>query len=69
MDQKAASARLDLLTLPSFSSRSISVLASFDPRPKTRKEDLYDREKELEQFSNALPYVSLIVIIGLLRTP
>jgi len=40
----------------------------FDPRPKVRREDLYDREKELEQFSNALPYASLIVITGLRRT-
>ena len=40
----------------------------FDPRPKTRKEDLYNREKELEQFSNALPYASLIVVTGLRRT-
>jgi hypothetical protein len=40
----------------------------FDPRPKTKKEDLYDREKELEQFSNALSYASLIVITGLRRT-
>ena len=40
----------------------------FDPRPKTKKEDLYDRERELEQFSNALPYASLMVITGLRRT-
>lgn len=40
----------------------------FDPRPKVRKEDLYDREKELERFSGALPYASLIVITGLRRT-
>ena len=40
----------------------------FDPRPKTKKEDFYDREKELELFSNALPYASLIVITGLRRT-
>lgn len=40
----------------------------FDPRPKTRKEDLFDREKELQQFSSALPYASLIVITGLRRT-
>lgn len=40
----------------------------FDPRPKKKKEDLYSREKELEQFSNALPYASLIVITGLRRT-
>ena len=40
----------------------------FDPRPKNRKEDLYNREKQLEQFSNALPYAPLIVITGLRRT-
>jgi len=40
----------------------------FDPRPKTRKEDLFDRERELEQFSRALPYASLIVVTGLRRT-
>jgi len=40
----------------------------FDSRPKTKKEDFYDREKELELFSNALPYASLIVITGLRRT-
>ena len=40
----------------------------FDARPKTRKEDLYDREKELKQFSDALPYVPLIVISGTRRT-
>jgi hypothetical protein len=40
----------------------------FDPRPKNRKEDFYNREKELEQFSNALPYAPLIIISGLRRT-
>jgi hypothetical protein len=40
----------------------------FDPRPKTKKEDLYDREEELKQFSKALSYASLIVITGLRRT-
>lgn len=39
----------------------------FDPRPKKKKEDLYNREKQLEQFSNALPYAPLIVITGLRR--
>ena len=38
------------------------------PRPKKNKEDLYNREKQLEQFSNALPYAPLIVITGLRRT-
>lgn len=40
----------------------------FDPRPKTKKEDLYDREKELEQFFKALSYAPLIVVTGLRRT-
>jgi len=40
----------------------------FDPRPKTRREDLYDREEGLEQFSKALSYAPLIVITGLRRT-
>lgn len=37
----------------------------FDPQPKTKKEDLFDREAELKQFSDALSYASLIVITGL----
>ena len=40
----------------------------FDSRPKMRKEDLFDRDGELEQFRSALPYASLIVITGLRRT-
>lgn len=40
----------------------------FDPRPKTRKEDLYDREEELEEFFNALVYAPLIVVTGVRRT-
>ncbi|MEM2130380.1 MAG: hypothetical protein QXZ70_07265, partial [Candidatus Bathyarchaeia archaeon] len=40
----------------------------FDPRPKTKKEDLYDREKELEQFFKAISYSPLIVVTGLRRT-
>jgi len=39
----------------------------FDPRPKNEKKDLYDREKELEQFSQALSYASMIVITGIRR--
>ncbi|MEM1598143.1 MAG: ATP-binding protein [Pyrobaculum sp.] len=38
----------------------------FDPRPKTRREDLYDREKELEAFSKAQS--PLILVTGLRRT-
>lgn len=40
----------------------------FDPRPKTDKADLFDREVELRQFSDVLTYASLIVITGLRRT-
>jgi len=40
----------------------------FDPQPKTKKEDLFDREEELKLFSEALDYASLIVITGLRRT-
>lgn len=40
----------------------------FDPRPKTKKQDLYNRTKELEDFTNALSYSPLIVVTGLRRT-
>ncbi|MCP8318157.1 MAG: ATP-binding protein [archaeon] len=40
----------------------------FDPRPKTDKSDLFNREEELRRFSEALGYASLIVITGLRRT-
>jgi AAA+ ATPase superfamily predicted ATPase len=40
----------------------------FDPRPKTKREDLFDREEELKQFSSALGYASLMVVAGLRRT-
>jgi len=40
----------------------------FDPLPKRRKSDLFNREGELAQFSDALAYSSLIVILGLRRT-
>jgi AAA+ ATPase superfamily predicted ATPase len=40
----------------------------FDPRPKNKREDLYDREKELEEFSKALSYAPIIVVTGLRRT-
>ncbi|MCD6503856.1 ATP-binding protein [Candidatus Bathyarchaeota archaeon] len=40
----------------------------FDPRPKTKKEDLFDREEELKTFLRVLDYASLIVITGLRRT-
>ena len=40
----------------------------FDPRPKNKKVDLYNREKELEQFAHAISNAPLIVISGLRRT-
>jgi AAA+ ATPase superfamily predicted ATPase len=40
----------------------------FDVRPKNRKEDFYNREKELKQFSDALSYAPIIVISGMRRT-
>jgi len=36
----------------------------FDPQPKTKKKNLFDREVELKQFFDALSYTSLIVITG-----
>ena len=40
----------------------------FDPRPKTKREDLFNREKELEQFQKALSYAAIILVTGLRRT-
>lgn len=40
----------------------------FDPRPKTKREDLFNREKELEQFQKALSYTAIILVTGLRRT-
>jgi len=40
----------------------------FDPRPKTQKEDLFNRKNELKQFEDVLSYASVIVITGLRRT-
>lgn len=40
----------------------------FDSHPKTKKQDLYDRESELEQFMKALSYTPIIVVTGLRRT-
>jgi AAA+ ATPase superfamily predicted ATPase len=39
----------------------------FDPRPKEKREDLFDRERELERFSDALAYSPLILILGARR--
>ncbi|MFH2109756.1 MAG: ATP-binding protein [Candidatus Bathyarchaeota archaeon] len=40
----------------------------FDPLPKKNLKDLFNRKEELDKFSKALSYSSLIVIIGLRRT-
>ncbi len=40
----------------------------FDPRPKEKREDLFDRERELEGFSKSLGYSPLILILGARRT-
>lgn len=40
----------------------------FDPQPKNKREDLFDRKAELKQFHGALSYTSLIVITGLRRS-
>lgn len=40
----------------------------FDPRPKTKKEDLFNRETELKKFEDSLAYASIIVVTGLRRT-
>jgi len=40
----------------------------FDPRPKTKKEDLFGREKELKKFEEVIAYASIIVVTGLRRT-
>jgi len=39
----------------------------FDPRPKTRREDLYDRERELEELERSLRVSPLTVISGIRR--
>ena len=40
----------------------------FDPRPKIKREDLYDREEELKAFFSSLSYAPMIVVTGLRRT-
>lgn len=40
----------------------------FDPLPKKDKNDLYNRETELEKFKTTITYSSLIIIQGLRRT-
>jgi AAA+ ATPase superfamily predicted ATPase len=40
----------------------------FDPRPKTKREDLFNREKELEQIQKVLSYAVIILVTGLRRT-
>lgn len=39
----------------------------FDPRPKTRREDLYDFDEELDKFVKALDE-PMVLISGLRRT-
>ena len=39
----------------------------FDPRPKKRRKDLYDREKELEEFEKSLKTSPLTVVTGIRR--
>ena len=39
----------------------------FDPRPKKRREDLYDREKELEEFERSVRTSPLTVVTGIRR--
>lgn len=55
-----------LVPLPLSSKGAHTVY--FDPQPKTKKEDLFDREAELKQFSDVLSYASLIVVTGLRRS-
>jgi len=40
----------------------------FDPRPKTKREDLFNRGNELQQFQKAQSYTAIILITGLRRT-
>lgn len=40
----------------------------FDPKPKVRREDLYDREEELRELKFMLKNSPLILILGLRRT-
>jgi len=40
----------------------------FDPRPKTKREDLFNREKELQQFRKVQSYTALVLVTGLRRT-
>jgi len=39
----------------------------FDPKPKTRREDLYDREKELRELEKSLKISPLTVVTGIRR--
>jgi len=40
----------------------------FDPQPKVKRVDLFNRDAELKQFFDAVAYASLVVIIGPRRT-
>jgi uncharacterized protein len=57
----------NILSIPTYTWYGYPYLY-FDPRPKNRKEDFYDRTEQLEQFSSALSYSPLIVVTGLRRT-
>ncbi len=39
----------------------------FDPRPKRRREDLYDREKEIDEFKKSLKTAPLTIVTGIRR--
>lgn len=39
----------------------------FDPKPKRRREDLYDRERELEEFQVSLEEAPMTVVTGIRR--
>jgi AAA+ ATPase superfamily predicted ATPase len=40
----------------------------FDSRPKTTREDLYDRDEQMGRFLDVLSYAPLVVVTGLRRT-
>ncbi|AEC52304.1 hypothetical protein PNA2_1389 [Pyrococcus sp. NA2] len=39
----------------------------FDPKPKTDRKDLYDRERELEEFQESVKRESLVLLLGIRR--
>ncbi|WP_372823471.1 ATP-binding protein [Pyrococcus kukulkanii] len=40
----------------------------FDPRPKEKREELFDREKELSELMHSLVNYSITVLLGIRRT-